>query len=236
MKALVLLLICYLFLLETSNSQTISYSGRKFVNEKLDQITFLNDSVIVSSFRVCSEKYDFRNDSLILTIFSCPGAGFEPRHAFKLLRQSTNDFAIVYTSYSDVDTMVFVDVEKRVIQLNQFDSIRVDSYGWAGFGRIIIRSDKTVKFAEDFIMPNEQPGSYKQFKLTDQQYQNFLETLSKSLIFMLPEYRGDCGIDITDTDFYIHTNGISIISKGSCLSPIHWKLVEYLYNNIATGK
>jgi hypothetical protein len=235
LKTVVIILNLFLLFTVSVFSQAKSYAGKTFVNDKLDQIDFVNDTVLSASFRAFPEKYSFRNDSLVFTL-SHHHSDMEFEHSYKLLKHSSDTLAFVYTSlYSKPDTIQFVNVQNRIVPITDFDSIRVDSYGWAGFGRIIIRSDKMVFAEGDFILPNEQPRNYKQFKLTNEQYQKLIDTLSKSLIFMLPEYRGDTDLDTTDTDFYIHSNSVSIISKGSVLSRIHYKLVKYLFDYIGRG-
>lgn len=220
-------------LIQTSFGQSNSYSGKTFINDNLDQIDFIDDSVLVASFRASPEKYEFKKDSLVLTL-THHHADMEFRHSYKLLQLSHDTLSFIYTSlYNRPDTVRFINVDNRIVRVKDFDFLRVDMYGWNGFKRLIIKKDRTVKLGEnEEVMPNEEYNKYAYFKLTDKQYQEFLEKLSKYLVLMLPPKRADGGEDITDVDFTIRTNGKTIISKGSTLSKIHNKLLEYLFSNI----
>jgi hypothetical protein len=196
-------------------SQTIvgqnKYSGKTFVNDKLDQIDFVNDSVLVASFRAFPEKYEFNNGTLTLTLLHHHN-DMEFQHSYKLLYSSLDTICFVYTSLPDnkPDTMRFTNIRNRIIKVRDFDSLRVDMYGYMGSKRLIIRKNKTVKFSDKAdVMPNEEFPTYKYFTLTNKQYENFIGTLSKCLIFMLPEKRSEDGDDITYVDFAIHTNGVT---------------------------
>ncbi|MCX6318590.1 MAG: hypothetical protein NTW29_14955 [Bacteroidetes bacterium] len=236
MKVIITFLVSCLLIVNCAQSQTNPYTGKSFVNDKLDQIDFINDTVMAASFRAFPEKYEFLKESLVLTLMH-HHSDMELRHSYKLLHRSPDTLTFIYTSYEHADTMQFVNIKNRILPITEFDSLRLDSYGWTGSGRIIIRSDRTIKFIEgDWIMPSEQPVAYKQYTLTEEKYKEFIDTLSKSLIFMLPEYRGEGGEDITNTDFYIRANGIDLISKGSCLSKVHSKLVGYLIKTVGKIK
>lgn len=234
MKATVTILTFYLLFTETVLGQTLSYSGKTFINEKLDQIDFVNDTVLVTSFRAFPEKYSFRNDSVILSLLH-HHSEMKFEHSYKLLKHSSDTLTFVYTSlYSKPDTMHFVNLQNRIVPITKFNSLRVDSYGWTGLGRLIVQSDKTVMYAEgSWIAPTDQGVKYKTFKLTAQQYQEFIETLSKSLVFMLPAKRNDGGDDVTFVDFEIQANNQTVVSKGADLSKIHGELTRYLFHTVA---
>jgi hypothetical protein len=235
MKVRIAILIFYLLFTSIAYSQKpFSYAGKTFVNDKLDQINFLNDTVLITSFRAFPEKYSFLNDTVVLTLLH-QHSDMEFEHSYKLLKHSSDTLTFVYTSlYSKPDTMQFVNLQNRILPITEFDSLRVDSYGWTGLGRLIIRSDKTVKYAKgSWIEPTEMEVKYKTFKLTDQQYQEFIKTLSESLVFMLPAERNDDGDDVTYVDITIRANKQTIVSKGADLSKIHGKLTKYLFYTVA---
>jgi hypothetical protein len=233
MKATVAILTFYLLIAGTAFSQTSSYSGKTFINDKLDQIDFLNDTVLVASFRAFPEKYSFRNDSMVLTLMH-HHSDMKLEHSYKLLKHTSDTLTFIYVSlYNKPDTLQFVNLQNRIVPITKFTSLRVDSYGWTGRGRLIIQSDKTVKYAEGaWIAPTQQVVKYKTLKLSDRQYQEFIETLSKSLVFMLPTQRSEDGDDVTYVDFEVRANNQTIVSKGAELSKVHAKLIEYLFRTV----
>jgi hypothetical protein len=215
-------LLAFLLLVTTTLFGQESLSGKTFIDEKLNQIDFLNDSILTASFMVGSNRYEFKNGKLNLQL------------PHKLLYWSSDTIQL---AYKDIltrkrDTMLFVNIQKYIIKIENFDSLRLDTYGSWDPNRIIIRNDKTVLFSTDKDLPEKELVHYRYLLLSDEQYKQFLDTLTKCLIFMLPPHRHEGGFDMTYFDFAIHTNGRLVISEGDGLSKIHSKLVGYLMNEI----
>ncbi len=206
------------------------YTGKTFINDRLDQIDFINDSVLTGSFLAYPRKYEFINDSLRLR-FLDPISKIKVQHSYKLLYLSFDTLSFVFTSlsYDRPDTMTFINISKLITNIKNFESFRVEIYGFIGSKRLIINKDKTVKIGDKAdVLPYTEFPHYRYFTLTDKKYKEFIDTLSNCLVFRLPKKRSSRGIDVTFVDFEIHTNGITIESKGARLSKIHDRLVCYL--------
>ena len=126
-------------------------------------------------------------------------------------------------------TFLILATQRGQSQNLHFDSLRVYAKGQRGYKLLIIKNDKSVRLTEamgDNLHQNK--PSYKYHIMTDQQYQSFLDTLSKSLIFKLPRQREFTAIDESEIDITIYANRQIIISNGGTLSDIHQKLLNYL--------
>ena len=96
-------------------------------------------------------------------------------------------------------------------------TVRIDSTG-----TLVVKSSPYV-----VVSGAKKKDATPAVKLTKEEYSNFMNVLSRSLISKLPEDRG-CGIDQPTTNFDISINGRIIKSQGCDLSWIHSQLQGYL--------
>ncbi|WP_430899743.1 MULTISPECIES: hypothetical protein [unclassified Paraflavitalea] len=234
MYRIVIMLAIFNFLTEPSFSQTPSYSGKTFVSKKIKSIEFLTDSNYKTDENSISYlQYKFKDDSLLVSNWQFemyPGKAL----AFKVLKKTADTLSFVFVAGNgSQDTMEFLNIQKLIVPITNFEFFRVDVYGFQCLGRIIVKNDKTVYYAPDCCSgPLATSVKYRVTKLSDQQYQEFLDMLSKSFIFQLPEKRGTNKYDPTYFDFMGKINNRTIVSKGCDLSAIHYKLIEYLYQTV----
>src|SRR5688572_21046106 len=86
-------------ILNTAAPGQYSYSGKTFIDQNLNQINFLNDSILLASFMVGGTRYELRNSILELTL----------PHKLLYWSQDTIRLAYIDVLTKKRDTMLFVN-------------------------------------------------------------------------------------------------------------------------------
>jgi hypothetical protein len=207
-------------------------SGKAFVNDKLEEIEFTNDSILIATTDWLPDRYKLKKQNLSLS-FSDKHPQSEYFKNFKVNNFSDDKILLsyVWTGHPATQTTEFINLEKLITPIDDFDSLRIYARGTNQYQILVIKNDKsvqqTITIGNNF---DRNAHSYKKLILTDKQYQKFLEMLSKGLIFKLPRQRPFTASDETKIDISIYTNRQTIISNGGTLSGVHQKLMSYLLN------
>ena len=171
-------------------------------------------------------QFEIKNDSLI------DRGDFEG--VFKILNNNQDSLILLPLKYFKsgifkMDTLKFITVKKRIIPIKNFQLLIIEQYGNMGEKKLVIKNDKTVSYSND-----DYPGrKTNTFKMSDKKYYEFIDTLSKCLVFMIPFNKpmGDV-FDPTYTNFTFQSNGQYFKMAGIDFSKIHYTLYKYLMFNL----
>ncbi|MBS0645331.1 MAG: hypothetical protein JSR97_01900 [Verrucomicrobia bacterium] len=228
----------FIFLILFDNfsfGQLNQHVGQILITDSLLQFEIKNDSLLDISLNRLWCKYSIKNDTLTLK----SNEKFEDGsylNRFKILTNNSDSLFLIPVIITKqqvlktADTLKFISVKKRLVALNSFNSIRIDEYGTWGSKRLVIKKDRIVQFSNrGYYLPNEPATDMKQFSISEKEYKKIIDTLTKSLILMLPyNKRALHGYDPTFIDISYDINGNSVILKDIGLSKLHWLMYKYL--------
>lgn len=225
--------------------------GKTFVSRTLHYLEILNDTTLYSSINSYTDtaKLFLRNDTLFIKqrYLQTDQTGtkwMNQLYNYKVIAlsedtiQLKNNFKYSYKPPNWEDTLVFVNIEKLKEPVTEFKFLSLNfSSPWSGKRQITIDSLGKVKFIDNPILfSNENPDGDKNAKpknitgqLTEKEFNNFKNLLSKSLPSKLP-YSRSCPMDGASSNFEITIGRQNIKSTGCDLSWIHGFLLNYLYN------
>jgi hypothetical protein len=225
--------------------------GKTFVSRTLEYLEILNDTTLYSSINSYTDtaKLFLQNDTLFIKqrYLQTDQAGtkwMDRLYDYKVITLSDdtlrlkNNFRFNYKSANLEDTLFFINIEKLKEPVTDFKFLRLDfSSPWSGTKQITIDSLGNVTFIDSPILysinnpsadKNAKPKSIKG-RLTQKEFLNFKNLLSKSLISRLPFKRG-CPMDGATSNFQILIGAKKINSTGCNLSWTHAFLLNYLYD------
>lgn len=223
--------------------QLNQHVGQILITDSLLQFEIKNDSLLDISLNRLWCKYLIKNDTLTLK----SNEKFEDGsylNSFKILINNSDSLFIIPVNITkqnvlkSADTLKFISINKRIVALNDFNSIRIDEYGTWGSKRLIIKKDRMVQFSNrGYYLPNEPATDMKHFSISEKEYKKIIDTMTKSLILMLPNNkRASHGYDPTFIDISYDINGKSVILKDIGLSKIHWPMYKYLMYEVFKNK
>ena len=206
--------------------------GEILISDSLTQFEIKNDSLIDISLNWNWCKYSVKSDTLILRKNGNDRGDFEG--VFKILNNNQDSLILLPLKYFKsgifkMDTLKFITVKKRIIPIKNFQLLIIEQYGNMGEKKLVIKNDKTVSYSND-----DYPGrKTNTFKMSDKKYYEFIDTLSKCLVFMIPFNKpmGDV-FDPTYTNFTFQSNGQYFKMAGIDFSKIHYTLYKYLMFNL----
>lgn len=209
----------------------------------MEDLEILSDSILVTSIQNHDHHsiYKVKNDALFIkqhhiskssTRYSVEYLGY------KILNFKTDTIILKsdYRAESNLpqgpgDSLVFVSLDKLKQPVNNFRYIKL-SFN-SSFGSVAdISVDSTGKVSY-LTFPEIKDENGKILALTigylsDNEYANFKNVLSKSLIMNLPELRG-CDMDDGEKDFEVSIGNKIFITKGCVLHYPQGLLFKYLY-------
>jgi hypothetical protein len=245
---------------QANSQQTFSASkltGRTFVSNTLEYLEIINDTTLYSSINSYTDtaNFYFKNDTLFIKQryrqTDQTGTKWINRYYdYKIITFSAdtlrlkNNYTFNYKPGNWEDTLFFVNTEKLKEAMTGFKFLKLNfSSPWSGTRQVTIDSLGTVTFHDKPIPYSiNNPGADKNAKpknikgrLTENEFSNFKNLLSKSLPSKLP-FKRDCPMDGATSNFEILIGNKKIISTGCDLSWPHAFLFNYLYDiNHNTG-
>ncbi|WP_144264218.1 hypothetical protein [Filimonas lacunae] len=160
-----------------------------------------------------------------------------PKIACKILLNTPDSLYIIQPLFQSgktikgYDTLNFVNINKRIVPLQNFQLLRMGYFGTWGSQRYIVTADRILKEANGGFYTNQEPPVWTYHKLSDNQYKKLLDTLTKSLVLMLPankKFDWNSVYDPGVLDFVIQSNSQTLIGQGLKFAPIHHKIYSYL--------
>lgn len=228
-----------------------SIVGKTFINKTLEYLEILNDTTLYSSINSYTDTANLflRNDTLFIRqrYLQTDQTGtkwMDRLYDYKMIAfsddtlQLKNNFRFKYKPANWQDTLFFVNIEKLKQPVTDFKFLSLDfSSPWSGTRHIKIDSLGKVTFVDKPILySRDNPGADKNTKpknikgqLTQKEFTNFKNLLSKSLLSRLPFKRG-CPMDGATSNFEIIIGSKKIKSTGCDLSWTHAFLFNYLYD------
>ena len=225
--------------------------GKKLVSGTLEYLEILNDTTLYSSINSYTDtaKLFLRNDTLFIKqrYLQTDQTGtkwMDRLYDYNVITLSDdtlrlkNNFRFNYKPPNWEDTLLFVNIEKLKEPVTDFKFLRLDfSSPWSGTRHITIDSLGNVTFIDKPILySRDNPGADKNAKpknikgqLTQKEFTNFKNLLSKSLPSRLPFKRG-CPMDGATSNFEIIIGSKKVKSTGCDLCWTHAFLLNYLYN------
>ena len=239
------LIATFIFLLFFDNfsfGQLQQKVGQILITDSLLQFEIKNDSLVDVSINRLWCKYSIKNDTLTLKSNEKFKDG-NYFNQFKILANNSDSLFIIPVLFSkqnliSQDTLKFISVKKRIVALKDFNYIRIDEYGTWGSKRLIIKKDRTVQFSNiGSYLPSEPATDLKRFSVSEIEFKQIIDTLTKSLILMLPNNkRASHGYDPTFIDISYDINGKSVILKDIGLSKLHSLMYKYLVYEVFKNK
>lgn len=225
--------------------------GKTYVSKTLEYLEIINETTLYSSINSHTDtaKLFLRNDTLFirqqyLQTDQTGTKSIDKLYDYKIITLSDdtlrlkNNFKSNYKPTTWEDTLFFVNIEKLKEPITSFKFLQLDfSSPWSGTRHITIDSLGYVIFVDRPILySRDNPGADKNAKpknikrkLTEKEFANFKNLLSKSLLSKLPFRRG-CPIDGSTSNFEILIGTKKIISTGCNLSWTHNFLLYYIYS------
>ena len=213
-----------------------------FISDSLTQFEIKNDSILYVAQNIDLSKYSVKSDTLFLT-------GGTYQGMFKIIKNNSDTLTILPIRFYKpgiypMDTIMFVSVKRRIVPIKDFQLLRIDEYGTWGSKRLIINKNREVLYADGgFFLPNDPVTNAISFKLSEVKYRELLDTLAKSLVFMISaSKRAPDVFDPTAIDFTFQANGKYFNRKLIGMScAIHFALYKYLISdiknyNLVTGR
>ena len=229
----IIIIVITLFLLtNVTEGQLKQKVGDILYSDSLTQFEIKNDSLIAISQNWDLYKYAIKSDTLILRKNGDCSGEFEG--VFKILNNNQDSLILLPLKYVKsgnfkVDTLKFISVKKRIIPIENFQQLIIEQYGYLGYRKLVVNNNKTVSYFN-----NDSPGTKANiYKLSDSKYNEFIDTLSKCLVFMIPFNKKMVdAYDETYTDFTVQTNGQFFKMTGIEFSKIHYTLYKYIMFNL----
>jgi len=224
-----IIIVITLFLLTNiTKGQLKQKVGDILISDSLTQFEIKNDSLIDISLNSNWCKYLVKSDTLIVRKNGNDRVDFEG--VFKILNNNQDSLILLPLKYFKsgiykMDTLKFITVKKRIIPIKNFQQLIIEQYGYMGYKKLVVNYDKTVSYSND----DSPRTKVNIFKLSDLKYNEFIDTLSKCLVFMIPfnKKMGDV-YDPTYTDISVQSNGQYFKMTGIEFSKIHNTLYKYL--------
>lgn len=229
MKFIVSILVYIIAAIPSGHCQNL-LKGKAFVSSKMEQIEFSNDTVLTSTIQGFPDRYRLKNKTITFT-FSNKNKKERFFTAYQATHVSADSILVSYIWEQSPrpDTILFVNIEKYIEPINNFDSLRIYMRGQRGYKILTIKNDKSINEIEALGENNYiNNPTYNHRILTSKKYQELLYTLERSLIFKLPRQRQLTASDETRIYITISINHQILISNGGTLPGIHGELLNYL--------
>jgi len=217
-------LIALLVSLNWAFCQNDNLIGKRFYDDSLHQIEFLGPSIM--EYQYLLRTYEFKDRELIIY------ADTIKAHTKVLGSYAVhyNNLDTLYLSGSlknnSTDTFKFISQQKRIIRIKNFDKFVFEYEAPLSSNKFIITKDRKVTFPEMII---GQPYRLKTVTLSKIEFDRLLDTLGKSLFFMIPNR--SCiatGFDAGICRLEFISNGQTILRTNPCFAKIHWEFYKYL--------
>lgn len=249
----IILLSTLLFATRTHGQQQYVLSklvGKTFVSKTLQYLEIINDTTLYSSINSVTDTANLflHNDTLFIKeryrqTDQTGTKWINKLYSYKIVSLSAdtlqlkNNFRFTNKPENWEDTLLFVNIENIKEPMTEFKSIVLEfASPRRGKRHITIDSLGKVVFIDRPILYSiNNPGVDKNEKpknivgrLTTNEFTNFKNLLSKSLLTKLP-FKRDCPIDGATSNFEIVIGNKTIKSTGCNLSWTHNFLLHYLY-------
>lgn len=226
--------ILFILILNVGFGQLHPKIGQVLITDSLLELKIMGDSLLDLSTSKQSYLYSIKADTLKLIAQENFNKDVDDK--IFIISKNTIDSLFLVPAFSkhyglaSPDTLKFISLRKKIEKIENFKYIRIDEYGTWGSKRLIIKNDKSVQFSnKGYYMPSEPAENIKHFFLSDKDFKKVIDTLTQSLILLLPNARkAEHGYDPTFVDISFDINGKKWILKDISLSKRHFFMYRYL--------